>query len=97
MEIEKDEIIYEKTDNPNIIKRIRLVEDEIYIDTLEKQIMFLNNKIDNLSFKKDTADKETLDFWNSFVAGEERTKLEEEIARITVLIEELKALPKKTE
>jgi len=41
-------IKYEKTKNPNIVKQIEIVENEVHIDKLEKDIAELEEKLKNM-------------------------------------------------
>ena len=41
-------IEYEKTDDKNIIKQIEIVENEVHIDKLEKDIAELEEKLKNM-------------------------------------------------
>jgi len=85
-------IKYKKTDNPNIIKKIEIVESEIHLDKLEKQISELKAQLDNTPKPKTEPDQETLDFWNSQLEMIEREELEKRLKEKEDLLKQLKVL-----
>lgn len=58
---------YEKTSNPNIIKKTETVESEILLDKLREQIADLESQIASMPKVKTKPDQETLDYWNTFI------------------------------
>lgn len=55
---------YEKTDNPNVIKRVQTIESEIYLDKLEAEVEHLQIQIKDIPKMKTEPDQECLDHYN---------------------------------
>lgn len=61
-------IKYEKTDDKNVVKKILVVESEIRLDVLRKEIEDLERQIEEAPKPKEKPDEETLEFWNAMNA-----------------------------
>jgi len=85
-------IKYKKTDNPNIIKKIEIIENEIHLDKLEKEISELKAQLDNMPKPKTKPDQETLDYWNEMHIREDREELERQLKEKEGLLKQLKVL-----
>lgn len=83
---------YKKTNNPNIIKKIEIIESEIHLDKLEKQISELKAQLDNTPKPKTKPDQETLDYWNSQLEMIEREELEKRLKEKQDFLKMLKGL-----
>lgn len=82
---------YEKTADPNIIKRIETVETEIHLDKLEKQVSALEAEIAAVPAAKTKPDQETLEFWNGHVRPG-MSEIAADLDRKAGLLRELKSL-----
>jgi len=84
---------YEKTEDPNVIKKIETVKSEIHLVKLEADIKNLQKQIKNYPNPKEKPDQETLDFWNDMmVSSSDKEKLEEELKKKEELLKQLKRL-----
>ncbi len=85
-------IQYKKTENPNVIKRIKIIEDEIYIDRLKLEIENLRKQLKYIPKPKTKPDQETLDFWNEMMPLTDVEHIERELKRKEELLEQLRKL-----
>ena len=83
-------MIYEKTEDPNIIKKIKTIESEIHLDKLEAAIRRLQEQIRNIPKPKKEPDQETLNYWNEIASSSLR--LENELREKEELLEQLREL-----
>ena len=84
---------YEKTEDPNIIKQIEVVESEIYLDKLEKQVTELETEISSLPKPKTKPDQETLACYNEHIDMlDDKEGLENNLREKKNLLNELKSL-----
>lgn len=83
-------MIYEKTEDPNIIKKIKTIESEIHLDKLEAAIRKLQEQIRNIPRPKEKPDQETLNYWNEVASSS--LELEDELREKEELLEQLREL-----
>lgn len=84
---------YEKTDNPNVVKEVKVIGREIHLDKLEAEIKELQEQLKNIPKPKEKPDQETLDFWNEMMLPSfNKEELEEELREKEELLERLKGL-----
>lgn len=82
---------YEKTDDPNIIKKIQTMEGFIHLDELETEIKNLESQINDRPKPKTKPDQETLDCYNMEIEMQD-PMLEEELKEKKELLNTLKSL-----
>jgi len=85
-----DFMIYERTEDPNIIKEIKTIESEIHLDKLEAAIRKLQEQIRSIPRPKEEPDQETLDYWNEMTLPS--LELENELREKEELLEQLRGL-----
>lgn len=86
-------MIYEKTEDPNIVRQIKTVVSRIYLDKLEGQILKIRAQLNSIPEAKTEPDQETLDFWNEMVALPlNREELEGKLRKKERLLELLREL-----
>jgi len=85
-------MIYEKTDDPNIIKQIETYSNEIDIDKLEAEIKDLEQQIEDAPKPKTKPDQETLDYYNAEIEMRNNLMLEEQLIEKKELLIILKSV-----
>jgi len=83
---------YEKTEDPNIIRQIKTVVSEIYLDKLGEQILELRAQLSSIPEAKTKPDQETLDFWNALNVREDKEDLEKLLKEKEDLLKQLEEL-----
>jgi len=83
-------MVYEKTEDPNIIKKIETIESEIHLDKLEAAIRKLQEQIRNTPKPKSEPDQETLNYWNEMASLS--LELESKLREKEELLEQLREL-----
>lgn len=83
---------YERTKNPNIIKKIETIESEIHLDILAEQVKKLEDEIKSIPEPKEKPDDETLEFFNMHNMGFNKEELTRDLKEKKDLLERLKGL-----
>lgn len=83
---------YEKTEDPNIIKKIETIESEIYLDKLQEDINSLQIQLDSIPKPKEKPDQETLDCYNMEIEMMNDPMIEVSLKDKKELLNKLKSL-----
>lgn len=92
------DVTYEVTDEPNIIRARKVINEEIHIDKLKKQIEDLKKQIeaipDPVAYPENASDevKKAIDFYNEMNASIDKSELEAELKEKQNLLKRLLSL-----